>query len=566
MSGKEIEGMQANGKNDVVIYPAKMRKGVQDAYNNNDHARLESMRSLLPKDSDYDKPIKAEGGLQLAEQIQAEINAGRMNRTPGEIQNFITNYDKQHDTNWANDWGTFATDIGYTEKQLGGHKDVYDIHDYGKMTAETFHDRMNAPLQPAVRNQDLSRRAPVLSPVDMPTTTDTGSSDYYENKFGIDPLDVRSGKGYFNKFRMNAPSFYNLGMGILGTPESVTRRYMSPNEMRHTDMSATDRADIRRQQAAMDNQKFRRTRGQGLGYLAQNAQRARSQMERINQAEARRFYGIDQYNVGQRNQAQQFNIGLANQYDMFDAQNRAARQRFLAKGLEQQGELGALDEQKKYMMSRDARKDQVEYAKLALEGKKMFGDDTKRYHDWLDSIGLNPYSTLSQRTSTGYNRSAGKQTKVNEDKKKLNLNLKKGFNKAGEFIGDLTEKTGIDRGYSKEERKEERGVSGSRITKGFRAIGDKAKEVRGTAAERQNRRIRNQEGRDVFELQKEEDYKRLSKEGWNVKKPKSLKKKEKADTKRKEAETENLLNIAGYDNQLSPSKRKKTKKKKRTNR
>ena len=129
---------------------------------------------------------------------------------------------------------------------------------------------------------------------------------------------------------MGAANMFNNAVQGAQPAETVERRYLQPEDMKYRDSSALAR------KGAMQGERAQNLamRGKGLSAGQQNAyaRAANTQLgaaqERINEFEAGQKFSVDQFNVGQRNQAQASNVDLANQYDVMDAQNRAAKQAY----------------------------------------------------------------------------------------------------------------------------------------------------------------------------------------------------------------------------------------------
>jgi hypothetical protein len=219
---------------------------------------------------------------------------------------------------------------------------------------------------------------PKDEPTDETTTTDDTTG---EDKVLDDTVDKVKEK---RKWLSGDPrdslkwssALHNLAMGSKAA-EQVERRYMTPEELTYNDRSYSQRRAVAEQRNAANAM----LRGKGLsigqqqGYLAQTGAQALRSHEAINEREAQRADQIDQYNVGQLNQAKQLNINLANQYDTWDAQNRAARQKYTDQAMADVSELAQWDENKRYMMSRDAKADEIQMNTIPLIGTGQFGYD-----------------------------------------------------------------------------------------------------------------------------------------------------------------------------------------------
>jgi hypothetical protein len=157
----------------------------------------------------------------------------------------------------------------------------------------------------------------------------------------------------------------------------VKRRFYDPEEQEYVDRSEAQRqANIARANAArLTSRGSARSLGQRQAYESQIGSQYLSEAERINEAEARRADAIASGNVAARNAAEQFNLNLANQYDMYDDQARAAKQKYLDVAASDVSKLAQLEEQKRYMMDRDRKKNKMQMASVGLLGTPNFSFD-----------------------------------------------------------------------------------------------------------------------------------------------------------------------------------------------
>lgn len=207
--------------------------------------------------------------------------------------------------------------------------------------------------------------------------------------------------------------FANLALGT-SPAEQVTRRNFLPEEAKYRDLSHNAR------QANVENRNFQTRRGErqtsrstSLGTNAQvNAQYMR-QAQEINEREAGRQYQTDMGNLGLRNQAKETNFNMAHRYDEQDAQNRAAKQKFLSQAAAETATLAQYDEQRGYMMDLDAKKLAQDKESMQYVGSKYFTYDEdgnkvyggpgspkrtkQRQYDFNTELGINPDGSVNKK-------------------------------------------------------------------------------------------------------------------------------------------------------------------------
>lgn len=150
--------------------------------------------------------------------------------------------------------------------------------------------------------------------------------------------------------------------------DKVTRRFYSPDEIEYKDRSAVER----RENLQGMNAQMGMMRGKGLsagqqqGYSGQAKAGYLDRGEAINQNEAKRFDQIQQYNVGQGNQAKMQNLTLANQYDTFDDQAKAVKKEYTDKGYKEMSSLAESDTRLKYQVDRDNKAFEIDEKSIPL--------------------------------------------------------------------------------------------------------------------------------------------------------------------------------------------------------
>lgn len=274
-----------------------------------------------------------------------------------------------------------------------------------------------APAAETVATTEVKTDAPAVAKT-AETTPPAAAAD---NKKVSKEADVaKDTADWVNMFRNNrggsnpgayASALNNLVMGTKPA-ERVTRRYLHQEDLDYNDRSAAQRRAITEQRNATNMM----LRGKGLStgqqqsYLGQAGAQALSQHEAINEAEARRADAVDQFNTQQRNQSKQTNLGLANQYDTEDAQNRAAKQRYMDQGMADLAELSQYNDQRRYMMSRDAKLDDVQQKSIGLTGTNNYGFEGG---DWTNVKYINEDGVYSNNNKPiNYTDGQGKAVEV----------------------------------------------------------------------------------------------------------------------------------------------------------
>lgn len=223
-------------------------------------------------------------------------------------------------------------------------------------TTETFAD---------TRSPEPNQR--IATAQELPTEEARGPEeplDETQQKYNLD--DATAMDEHNNPLKY-ASVLNNLVQGT-GPADTVNRRYYTPEEYDYKDRSYFQRKAALEQRNASNNM----LRGKGLsigqqqGYQGQTGARYLNQTEGINEAEARRADQVDYMNTGNINQAKTTNIGLANQYDTWDAQNEAARQKYFDTAMSETSELAQYDEQTKYMRSRNAKQYEMDKMQVGL--------------------------------------------------------------------------------------------------------------------------------------------------------------------------------------------------------
>lgn len=182
----------------------------------------------------------------------------------------------------------------------------------------------------------------------------------------------------FNNPLKYASAVNNLITG-LSPADKVIRRFATPEPYEYQDRSYAQRRAVTEQRNAANQM----LRGKGLSigqqqsYMGQTGSRALGAQEAINEREAQRADRIDMANVGTMNQTQLRNLTLANQYDVMDAQNEAARKRYKDRAFADVSELAQLDEQRRYMKSRDERAFDIQEKAIPLVGTTDFAAPNK---------------------------------------------------------------------------------------------------------------------------------------------------------------------------------------------
>lgn len=234
-----------------------------------------------------------------------------------------------------------------------------------------------APLQmqdipAAVSTRRTEPIGAIPSPVDQPTV---GGETI--------PISNNRYRGY--QALQTLPSLYNLGMGLFGGVDTLDLGRYTPQQEQYRDLSERDRkAALESRALARENvgRSFR-SRGQAQGALAATEERYLSRLGDINQLEARRFEDARRRNLALRNQAALTNLGFQQRETMYGKQAEAAKQRFLAKGLDQTGKFGAVSRREAFARDRDALADRRQQQQLDLLAFK-YGLDRDELYDVID--------------------------------------------------------------------------------------------------------------------------------------------------------------------------------------
>lgn len=246
---------------------------------------------------------------------------------------------------------------------------------WGPMTAKFFSKDPNAPAT-ATNTNATNANANTTAPT---TTVDDTQVErrYSQADVDNDELwnDINTIEEYNNPLKY--ASSLNKGAMSLKDTDKVERRFVTPEEVEYEDRSATQR----RTTAEQRNFETQRLRGKGLSagqvqaYGNQIGSRYLRANEAINEREAARQDGIDASNVGVRNQAELTNLNLANKYDMEDDQADAAKQKYRDEFYSDVSKHAMVDEQGKYMRSKNRKQNKVAQATARMLGTTEFGFD-----------------------------------------------------------------------------------------------------------------------------------------------------------------------------------------------
>jgi hypothetical protein len=174
-----------------------------------------------------------------------------------------------------------------------------------------------------------------------------------------------------------ASVFNNLRMGSKPA-EEVARRTINYDNYDYRDTSDNKR------QSSIENRNYMtrafmqradRSGSQGTGSQI-SAQHLRH-MEDINSGEADKQLGVLNMNTQLRNQGRYQNLEISRQDDDKDAQNRAAKQKYLDTAASETAQLAQIAEQQAYMRDRNRKQDIVQTIALKNTGSQNFRYDTK---------------------------------------------------------------------------------------------------------------------------------------------------------------------------------------------
>ena len=181
------------------------------------------------------------------------------------------------------------------------------------------------------------------------------------------PSTLKKIGGELSSLAAYAPAVYNIVKG-LGSADKVDRRYVRPQTRKYENMSQPQMSAIDEAfSAAMGN--ARNTSGGLMANFRANTEQAWAdkiaRKGAVNAQEVQRSDQIAAQNIGIRNQAKAQNVAMNQKADIMDAQAQAATDSFLAQGMADVANIGAVKRKDK------AAKENQEYMlKLMGEGSK----------------------------------------------------------------------------------------------------------------------------------------------------------------------------------------------------
>lgn len=192
-----------------------------------------------------------------------------------------------------------------------------------------------------------------------------------------DSSKLSAGGGHENLLKY-ASSAYNIVKGM-EPAEQVTRRNMSFDPYEYKDTSHAQR------QAILENRNYMsRYLGGRVDRMGSQATQGQvsaqhlGQMGAVNERESAQQNQVKHMNTDLTDRNRGINFEWANRYDEMDAQNRAAKQKFLGTGLAEASELGQMYEQRQYMKDRNAKQYDIQDKTIGVMGTPNF-----RYNqDW----------------------------------------------------------------------------------------------------------------------------------------------------------------------------------------
>jgi len=151
---------------------------------------------------------------------------------------------------------------------------------------------------------------------------------------------------------------------------------------------------------------------------SQAGAQALNAMSQVNEREAAKAYETDKYNQQMHNQYKSNNITKDDNYDTLDAMGRAAVQKYEDQAYSEASVMAQRDEQKRYMMARNKKQDDVQAATWGLMGTAehdLYVDENGQYKVRFknpngyskgveDGYTKNDNNTFTDRAGVKYNR------------------------------------------------------------------------------------------------------------------------------------------------------------------
>lgn len=142
---------------------------------------------------------------------------------------------------------------------------------------------------------------------------------------------------YLNTAMQIAPIAYNLGQGLLGKVDKESANYVNPDLIKYEDISDPLRRKSR-EIMGINASNARNLGGGNTGNVRANLNQSAAEdferQQQINQAEVSRALDIKNTNVGITNNSKFYNAEETGRVNNVNAQNKAKKSEYLAKGLE----------------------------------------------------------------------------------------------------------------------------------------------------------------------------------------------------------------------------------------
>ena len=223
------------------------------------------------------------------------------------------------------------------------------------------------------KSKSLTVDVPLADPTSTQTSTEVSTDTSTDPVDPVAPETIIEDRTNYGKYA----SVVNNFMQGMKAPERSERRTVAAEDMPFKDRSAGDLREINREANA------RRLGGRGKGLSAGQSQAYQGSISsgatdakaKIAGREAQRYDMVQAQNMQARNQANQLNFQAANQYDIQDAQNRAATQRYTDQAMSDVAQLSQIGEQKEYMKAKDLAEFDMDKYRTKMAGSKHYGYD-----------------------------------------------------------------------------------------------------------------------------------------------------------------------------------------------
>lgn len=361
-------------KEGETIYPKKFKARVMQAFKDKNHKTLEALRMMLPKDESPDGEYK-DGWRKVSGKWVNNANHG--------------------DANSPNTYGHYSDSVGMTAP--GGKTPYGQTNPYSTYVSTTPEGSMYAqdPLAPITPktptlNTGIADAQPDRGTLaTLPTTPVTGAET------GAVGGEVAAGGMGANNFLRYANIANNLVRGFQKTPE-IQENYVNPDKLIYSDQSEPTRK-ASRLTARVGASNARNLSG-GMGgntranMAAGDADNQR-RIEGINQMEIGRRDQITNYNTEQQNRANEVNANKRDMYADLGARDKAAQEAHINAATQEVTQLAETQIQDKNLRDLDMQK-----AKLIGQYGMYSYDANGNYT--FNNAGSNPMGNTTETTKT----------------------------------------------------------------------------------------------------------------------------------------------------------------------